>query len=83
MIFLALLLLLALYCGDADGGGGDQESPIHKPEQMVNNPSLGNPSEARETGTRMSLRKKMKTGRIIWRVLFTEAMQKQMTRITS
>ena len=31
----ALLLLLALYCGHADGGSGDQESPIHKSEQMV------------------------------------------------
>ena len=28
-------LLLALYCGYADGGGGDQESPFHKSEQMV------------------------------------------------
>ena len=28
-------LLLALYCGDADGGSGDEESPFHKSEQMV------------------------------------------------
>ena len=27
--------LLALYCGYADGGCGDQESPFHKSEQMV------------------------------------------------
>ena len=28
-------LLPALYCGHEDGGGGDQESPFHKSEQMV------------------------------------------------
>lgn len=42
-------LLPALYCGHEDGGGGDQESPIHKPEQMVKKACWAEVLEYRDT----------------------------------
>ena len=42
-------LLPALYCGHEDGGGGDQKSPIHKPEQMVKKACWADILEYRDT----------------------------------